>query len=504
MTNKKLSEYSMNVKFDVLGIWYLQGSSLNEGLKGILHHDDEFIELELFDSFNDSFMDDDKYLKIDTIYGFSQNGKHLVLNDCFSTKMTYSMPGFSMTNYSVSSFYILEIPLEERYLGTDLTQVLDRIFLDETLLVESLEFSTNHLDAWLKNSVLKSYYGPRNEETNFFSSGFRYNLGEYNEKKYYIPSSDVILKDGVRVNKNIDQLHTLATLKNKSYLKLSSMVGLERKFDDLFDITNSIKKLMELLNASALHFEYLEFICKTIELDDPRFGKYKQFIKGRYFYKQVGMINNNPKFRSRFVIPEIDSIFENILNEWFNKKNQLDFIIDNYLNDLYLPNYYTETKLLNSLRSLEIYYRNFVKYKNIEDENQEVIDTCTENIIDFIDEQIPKEHQKYFLDRISYVGEDSLNKKLQYLLRNVPDKLFDEFIRVEGKKKSRTISSLAHSLVQTRNYYTHGDNIELYPNRIQGGINLFYADKKVRKIVEYYVFKELGLQEDVIMKNLLS
>ena len=41
--------------------------------------------------------------------------------------------------------------------------------------------------------------------------------------------------------------------------------------------------------------------------------------------------------------------------------------------------------------------------------------THVDNIIKFINEQVPTEHQKYFLDRINYVGEDSLNKKLPEL-----------------------------------------------------------------------------------------
>lgn len=503
MVTMKLSDYSMMVKFDILGIWYLKESGIDDGLKGILHYDEESITLELFDSFGELFIDREKYSQIDTIYGFSQNGKHLVLNNCFSTKTTSSMPGFSITNYVVSSFFILEIPFEDGYLGTDLDQVFDKISSDGTLLVESLEFSTNHLDAWLRSSVLESVYVPREGSTRFASSGFQCDLGKFEPKKYHIASCNAVLRDGVRVNSNVDPLFTLGTLNNRAYLELSSLDGVEREFSDLFDIVKSIKQLMELLNASALNFEYLEFICKTMEVDDLHLGKHKLFVKGRYFYKQVSVNNSNPKFRSRFIIPEIDSKFEDVLNQWFDKKEELDFIIGNYLNDLHLPNYYTETKLLNSLRSLEIYYRNFVNHKNRIDD-QEVIDNCSENLIKFITEQIPEEHQKYFLDRIMYVGEDSLNKKLVYLLKNLPDELFDKLMIDEGKKKSKVIKSFIYSLVQTRNFYTHGDNAELYPKRISGGINLFHANNKVRKIVEYYIFKEVGLQEDVIMKNLLK
>ncbi|MFZ2664766.1 MAG: hypothetical protein WAX45_00765, partial [Trichococcus flocculiformis] len=57
------------------------------------------------------------------------------------------------------------------------------------------------------------------------------------------------------------------------------------------------------------------------EVEDPHLGKHKLFVKGRFFYKQVGVNNSNPKFRSRFIIPEIDSTFEDVLNQWFDKKD---------------------------------------------------------------------------------------------------------------------------------------------------------------------------------------
>ena len=68
MVTMKLSDYSMVVKFDILGLWYLKESGIDDGLKGILHYDEESITLELFDSFGESFIDREKYSQIDTIY----------------------------------------------------------------------------------------------------------------------------------------------------------------------------------------------------------------------------------------------------------------------------------------------------------------------------------------------------------------------------------------------------------------------------------------------------
>lgn len=49
---------------------------------------------------------------------------------------------------------------------------------------------------------------------------------------------------------------------------------------------------------------------------------------------------------------KLDSYFESILNNWFQKKNKLESITSEYLNDLYTP-YFTINKLVNSIRNIE-------------------------------------------------------------------------------------------------------------------------------------------------------
>lgn len=69
----------------------------------------------------------------------------------------------------------------------------------------------------------------------------------------------------------------------------------------------------------------------------------------------------------------------------------------------------------------------------------------------------------------------------------------------EGKSPSKSSSSLARSLTQTRNFHTHGYKPELYPDRIQGAQNLFTTNEKLKLFQRYFIYKELGISEDIIL-----
>ena len=258
------------------------------------------------------------------------------------------------------------------------------------------------------------------------------------------------------------------------------------------------KKLIEFLNGMPLHFQYLEFLCEkdTIPENSKRFYP---VIKGRYFFKQIGEpITTTPK--NPLTLRSVENEFENILDSWYLKKEKLSFIIDSYLNDLYLP-YYIETQLLNSIRNLEIYYRNFVN-DSIEQKKEELKDD-QQLLTDYVNENVSQPNKEHFIANVNFIGEDSLQKKLSHLFRKLPDKIFESCIKKEGKSPSKSSSSLARSLTQTRNFHTHGYKPELYPDRIQGAHNFFKTNEKLKLFQRYFIYKELGLSEDTILKVLI-
>lgn len=500
MQKMKFKDYRLDKQFDILGIWYLEGDTIKNGVSGILHYNNENIELELFGAFGSetiSFNGDVEYVNI---LGFSQNGKHLMLNNCMLTNNQNNYPGFSVNSYSIDTFFIFEVHDNERdWIDGENKDFIKNIINNE-LLIDEYEFGVNHLSLWLENGGIESYYS-LGDDKRLKKMGIQYDSSKNQTKKFPIPIISMMLRENVRVKNKLGKNLLTASFDSESTFKLLSLEN-QINFFNAYEKSDSIVKLLELLNTAKLHFEFIEFISKGKINDETDQDEIKPYIKGRYFFRQIGEKNNNSKFNVRFKLTDIDTEFEKILDNWFRKSDELESVVNNYLSDLYIPNYFLETKFLNSIRSLEVYYRNFVNIENEDSNEQNGIDEMVKKITDYVSETVPNDLHDYFIERINFVEEGSLRKKLTHLISGLPDEFFDKNFAIKGKKKSKRKTSLVNSLVQTRNYYTHGDKDEKFDKKIDNIHELLEINNKLRKVIEYYIYKELGLNDDIILANI--
>lgn len=200
---------------------------------------------------------------------------------------------------------------------------------------------------------------------------------------------------------------------------------------------------------------------------------------------------------------DLEKHFDRLLLNYNAKRNKLDLIIDDYLSEFYLEEFY-ETKLLNSIRNLEIYHRNFVEpHLNITEDSQQ--EAARQQIIDFINEAVPEKYQGRFRSQVYYKPEKSLRKRLDYLIKNLPDDIFDTLnIKSGTKRKSRSIGSFINRIVETRHYFTHGDFPENYPNRLKNIEQVKRVNQTLRKICLYYIYKEIGIEDKIIFEEIIS
>lgn len=487
----KLDKYNLHEDFDILAIWFREEQEMIDGIRGILHYRPDSIILELFDSFNEMF--DHNTQQLNRICGFSQDGKLLALEGCYKVREKENIPGFSIDSYSVNEFYILDVNLNKIQGEDVIKSAFNKVFGDSRKepMVESVRFSINHLHTWIDKSSISSLRYP---DKNI--GAVQFDLDGYHAGTFNIHSENLSLSESVAVvNKTNGSTHSL---EEKPYLKILKNNGEIINFHTYFENATHIKKLIEFLSGIPLHFEYLEFLCEKEALPKNS-QKFYPLIQGRYFFRQIGeRITKNPK--KSLTLRSIESEFENILESWYLKKEQLSFIIDSYLNDLYLP-YYVETQLLNSIRNLEIYYRNFVN-DSIEQKKEE-LNEDQQLLTDFVNKNVSQKNRDHFTKNIHFIGEASLQKKLTYLFRQLPKEIVDSCIKKEGRCPSKSIKSLARSLTETRNFYTHGYKPELYPNRIQKAHDFFMLNEKLKLIQRYFIYKELGLSEESILKVLL-
>jgi hypothetical protein len=483
MGTMKLSDYNLLNDFEILGKWYLKNQTIDDAIDGTLHYSYDSILLNLNDTFGDDLIEDYNKDLMKIVYGFSQNGKLIILKDCIPINGNMSFPGYSIMTIKVQEFWILDPPIS----GWD-ENILNKLSSDDKLMLKTLTFSTNYIYSWLNNDAVEIISIP---DKSIMS--VQYNPEKFKSREFFIKSKNVSVKDKSTVNfvRKENMNNNSVCVISSGSLELQPQDEIE--FYTIFEIAKSLKKLIDFLYGRPLHFEYIEFVLDYKELNGKR-------QIGRYFYNQIGDIQRK-QLNPLIPFNKIEKDFDTILNKWFEKEEKLHFIINSYLNDLHLP-YYVETQLLNSIRSLEIYYRNFIKEND--EERHEKVGQYIEEITSYINKHVPEEHRKYFIERINYVGEDSLNKKLRYLFRQLPEPLRDKYIKIDGKSLSKSCESFANSLAQTRNYYTHGYKPQKYPARIKGVYNLYKANRTLRKIIQYYVFKEIGVSETTILECLLQ
>lgn len=449
-----LTNYTLDQEFDILATWFRVGETSEMGVKGKLHYSNESIVLDLYDSFSNQPAGDTQ--TIDQLYGLSTTGAFLIVNDCSPISEDATTFGFAVESYAVATFYLLDARRD-----LPVTSVFSQ--------VTSLRISLDHLHNWINRSSLNVFI----------------KLDQGKPKSYLITSQELIVSAGVAHSRKREQKGIV--LEENYFLELIEQNHKPKSFASFFEEALLIKKLIEFLSHSPLPFTSVEFTFPQGQ--------------GRYFFKQ----NERPLEQlpeNTLTLDQIEKEFSSVLNRWFLKEDAFALIIDNYLNDL-SRDYYIETKLVNSIRNLEMHYRNFMRDSHYIEERRKSLQADQQLLLEFVERAVSKKHQQHFIRNILYIGEESLRAKLNNLIRNLPKPLFTKCVQQADKNPSDSRNSFINTLIETRNFYTHGDEAENYPNRLIGQEDFLRYNEKLKLFQRYYIYKELGLSEEVILSVLL-
>lgn len=211
-----------------------------------------------------------------------------------------------------------------------------------------------------------------------------------------------------------------------------------------------LRRLLTLMGGSGMYITYIDFNLKSKE---ECFLTQKTLSKEthcRMFFTQVGDIckanHKSPHDPGAILLKRSDIIdsFEQIINYWFSEQDRLGECVNTYISDLYLFGY-TENHFLNIVRGIETYHRFFAesqitdKTSNLFSETEIAEDR--QKILDYIDTEISDENKDYFLQRINYVDEMSLRRRIKDLLKLAPPILISKlFGKLSSSKQSRITS----------------------------------------------------------------
>lgn len=418
-----------------------------------------------------------------TIHGFSNEGEHFTLLNCDLIGVQSGSPGFLTATYDAQKLYV----------GT-------RFVDDEELpLATGVKASFTNFDAWNRYVIARPYIDQAKKQiANYID------LSDPNilNRKYQLPAKGLVLEESFDYDLKlpdeflVEEVHSIFVSR---FYRLTSATETLISTSELFNSVHHIGRLLTLLMGMATYFAYVEFEFPDSEIlvDGKTIAKKNSC---RLFFHHIGDIRQvKPCKQNDFLMKydDIKNAISDIFNGWLREEDILAEIISPYVSDLYLSTY-VENQFLSVVRGLESYHRYFGTIDTAEDA---ALEEARSNILAFIHEKTPPEFQEFFVSKVQYTGDISLRSRLNTLIKELPPELSDHLF---GALTSNTRTKLIQQIIDTRNYYTHRDNIKKYPNVIESGLAVSNLTDRLASMLTFFCLTHLGIDRDIVAKRLIE
>ncbi|HEO0550466.1 TPA: HEPN domain-containing protein [Streptococcus agalactiae] len=477
----KFKDYTWDKEFEIKGYFSESPRGIsdnNDSLSGILHYSPREIILELFGEFPDNNGISFGFGKhLEKIYGFSSNGKILILNTYAEPFGNTTMPGFPITKYHVKNFKLYDVYYNEmenfNFNADSFESLITKLEYEQTI---EYKFSFDHIEEWIDKSLVAF---KRKENQAIFES----RINEYQSTKVLINALGITLEDIAILNTS----YTTKSFKSDYFIKFKSENTEAKSFDEFYKASIKFKEFIEILSNIPLSFTDTEFIVDFKMIKDKRLP----LIRGKYFVQHARKFKKWKKFSQQEIsLRNIESDFDKIINHWFNKSEELEFIVREFSKNLH-GDLYLEDQLVDAIRNLEVYSRNFMNFK-ISQKLSDGEQKSRQALLDFINTSILEEFRKKLRNKLKFRSrEPILTERLKKLFDSIDesnkDKIFSKYSDIE---------LLIKKLVQTRNYHTHGDSPKNYPLMIRDFNEMYETKLLLQEVLRFYIYEELDMKYD--------
>lgn len=434
-------DYVLDKDFELKGYFSDSPGNIasNDSLSGVLHYTPQEITLELFGEFPDETGNSFGFSKdLEKIYGFSSDGNVLILNTYGKTMEHISTPGFSIIKYGIEKFKLYNIfysKLENfDSKSEDWVALIDKLEKEEVM---EFRFSFEHIEEWIEKSLVTIKH--RKNKDIFESS-----INDYKSTNALIKSLKIKFEDSPILYSS----YTTTSFRSKYYIKFTPLDSETKKFNDFYDAARKFNGFIEILSNIPISFTNIEFLVQDVLIDENRIP----LIKGKFFVQHDRKYKKwNKSSQQNISLSKLDTNFDQILNHWFDKTEELEFIVKQFSKNLH-GDLYLEDQLVDAIRNLEVYSRNFQ------------------------------------IDENGKPRELTLSKRLKELFTSIDNINQDKIFPKELDRKF-----FIKKLVDTRNYYTHGDKKENHPKLITDFHEMYDTKVLLQEVLRYFIYKELGM-----------
>ncbi|KPB06320.1 HEPN domain-containing protein [Bacillus sp. CHD6a] len=470
MASVHASKQSMFNEFELKGNWWLPNS--DKKVSGILFYKHDKITLELIGDLNNS-EGRSLYFNSDTfdtscILGFTDKGEKITLFDSIKINSNTHIPGFSTETYSIQKF------------------------------------------------IVGGHFNKQNDLINFHSMIFYPTL--FNKWTAKVPFTRTVLIeddkvkgiDNIKFTKpNLFKVHVdsiNASVEEAYTTNLSGNVNEDIKwvYRGGFNIIPTVfqtaswfeKQMYSLRNLFTLFLgtsTYFDSIILYGEIDNPNVNTRKKY---HLFFVQKE-VKQPKKFESFDVLVNLHEIEHNlsaVLNSWFSKREKLKEVLNLYLSNFY-SKMYLEKKFLNAVQTLEVYHRNTKEGIMFEDAEYT---QSVEKLRDILnDNEFNKDFIEILENKLAFANEYSLSKRLKELINGLSQNNKTTLIGNSDNRKRFILQ-----LVDTRNYLTHYDKSN--KKFVLSGQEQYFAIERMNALITIYLYKELGIKEELITDKLFQ
>lgn len=452
-------------QYEYAGFWWIPENP-DEKISGTIKFNSrDGAELKLIGALRKIKSSNDPYEE-EIILGILTNGKKITLYKCYRIRSTLSIPGI------ITSVYEASVVLMGHHFEKEADIVFDSITINYSYLEEWVGLTGFH------SSISKNSEGyPQRHE-------IAYNYPEeieicINNLKFTITYH--FRSTSNRINEYKMSQTTLIKIEPTSQLHIHEYIGKICYHIQNFLSLGVGRPVYPILIKGKNKNCYRKISDKIMLTDISIFYPIKDIPSS---FKQL---NQNEMF---FSYADIRKEFTKVLSIWFNKADVLGPVYDLYFGTLYNSSMYLQHEFLSLAQALESFHSRIYKGQYLlSDDYSKLYNT----LVNAIPENIDENYRGILKEKLKYLNEFSLRKRLKDLMVKCGDVL-DLLI------KNKDI--FIEDIVNTRNYLTHySENLE---TKAKADLELFDLVEQMKYLMKVCFLVELEIPLDKIKALLMK
>jgi len=451
----------MQKSFEIKGLWWIPEKPDKKYRGSLKYIPNKGIYLEIEGIFGE-LLDINNTEMYDAILGISNKNELITLSKCWVKNISIGFPK------PPSSTYFAHLLFVGGHFEKPESALFDRVYVKYA-----------YLDEWV--NIYGFQINQEHDETGSFSI------------KYQKPADiNETINDNLTVSIRFNIQLAIPTLVKKE-LHPKQTTYLYLKFSDPTCFEDYVHLVFVLQNFFTLATCEEVFLMELIGIIESN----KQAQEGktihpnvRIYFIPISKVSQEKEIYPHqmfFTYTDIKDKFGIILKNWIEKEETLRPFYNLYFAVQYNSSLFSENKFLNYVQALETYYGRLYNGGYLPESTCKEIYDCLVSAIPDLSIDGYKDFKMSLTQRLKYINEYSLRKKLKVLVNGTGD-LFDKYV------ENRNL--FVESVVDTRNYLTHySTNLE---HSAAKGTDIFQLAQKMQILIEILMLREIGFNLDEI------